>query len=200
MKIDKLNIGCGDNFVKDWLNIGLFPGRLPPGLSKVKGCLVLYADITYGFRRPFNEHIKDVQYVYASHFIEHIAFKDARKFLKIINVVMQKGGVLRLSFPDLELWIKKYCEDDKEFFKTYKSTYLKTDKVKTKGEIFMSQVHNFGHKWCYDFESMEHILQLAGFKDIQKKDAFDSLIPEIKKLEPSEEGRLLESAYVECVK
>jgi hypothetical protein len=47
---------------------------------------------------------------------------------------------------------------------------------------------------------MEHVMKEAGFANVIQKEPFDSLIPEIKKLEPSCEGTLLESAYVEATK
>lgn len=46
-KVEKLNVGCGYYFLKDWLNIGLFPWRdYPEGLiiRKDNGALVLNTD------------------------------------------------------------------------------------------------------------------------------------------------------------
>ena len=64
----------------------------------------------------------------------------------------------------------------------------------------MSQVNNWGHKWGYDFESMKRILEEAGFTDVKMKKPYESIIPNIKTIEPGSEGRLLETAYVEAKK
>jgi predicted SAM-dependent methyltransferase len=196
MNFDKLNLGCGSNFVKGWLNIGLLRKRkFPRNVVKEKdGAFILNCNLTKKFPACV-----DVQYTYASHFIEHLAFQQAKRLLKKIYEVTQEGGVLRLTFPDLELWIKNYYENDTSFFLRYQSLYLGRE-LKTKGEIFMSQVHGFGHKWCYDFETMKHVLGNIGFVGIQKKLAFNSVIPDIDQLEPNNAGRLLETAYVECFK
>lgn len=115
---------------------------------------------------------------------------------------MKQGGIIRLSVPDLELWVRKYYENDLSFFEKYRSLYLKTSSqlVNTKGQIFGARLHGFGHKSCYDFESLKDILGKAGFSNITKKTAFESAIPNIKELEPSDEGRLLESLYAEAEK
>lgn len=194
--VDKINIGCGDRFVEGWLNIGLFPeAHIPYGsvVRKDNGALVLNFDMNR--RLPISKNT--VRYVYASHFIEHLSFENGRVFLEGCYKMMKKGGIIRLAFPDMELWIRKYSENDREFFDKYRSIFLRDKPVSTKGEVFMSQVHGFGHKWNYDFEAMKNTLEKVGFSSIMRKVPFDSLIPEIRSLEPAEEGRVLETAYVE---
>jgi len=198
MGFEKLNIGCGTKIAQGWLNIGLFPEDEVPynTVQENDGALLLNCDVTGGLP----SYIDNVRYTYAGHFIEHLTWDQGIGFLSDIYRITRPRGVLRLVFPDLELWVKSYYENDMEFFDTYQTTYLQSQSVRTKGEIFMSQVHGFRHKWCYDFESIEHILRDAGFVDIEKKFALDSSIPDIDKVEPRSPGRLLESAYVECVK
>lgn len=193
--IDRINIGCGKDFIKGWLNIGLFLHvEIPYGyIIKQDGAFILNFDVTK--RLPIARNT--IKYLYASHFIEHLAFEDGIIFLKRCYMMMKKNGIIRLTFPDMELWIKQYYENNIDFFNKYKSFYFPTRDVKTKGEIFMSQVHGSGHKWNYDFESMKDIMKRTGFSNIAKKQAFNSLIPEIRKIEPTEEGRLLETVYVE---
>ncbi|HWQ95761.1 MAG TPA: hypothetical protein VN368_00160, partial [Candidatus Methylomirabilis sp.] len=70
----------------------------------------------------------------------------------------------------------------------------------TKGEIFTGQIHGYRHKWYYDFESIKDILERAGFSNITVKQLYESSMPDIIKLEPDSEGRLLETIYVEAEK
>lgn len=199
-KFNKLNIGCGSSYIKDWLNIGIFPEEeISYGTVKeMNGASVLHFDMTN--KLPLRDG--GVKYIYASHFIEHLNFEEGVKLLRRCYNFMQDGAVMRLTFPDLELWVRNYCENNTDFFEKYKNYFLKnkSPKVKTKGEIFMSQVHGFGHKWNWDFESMKHILSEIGFSNIEKKEAFDSDISNIKEIEPRGEGRLLETIYVEAIK
>jgi len=199
--MDRLNIGCGDHCIRDWLNISLWRNEeIPYGTTKkIRGAVVLHFDVTNGLPLPRNS----VKYVYASHFIEHLKFQEGIKFLKRCHKVMKKDGIIRLTFPDLEMWIRNYYEDNMKFFRDYSrlvKPYNEISGLKTKGEIFMSQVHNWGHKWNYDAESMKHILEKAKFRETETRKMFESRIPDIRKIEPSNPTRLLETAYVEAVK
>ena len=209
---DRINVGCGLSPAQGWLNIGLFsnndapPGeKFPYGTTKIKqGAMILHFDITKEIPIPKN----NIQFVYAGHFIEHLPFKDGIDFLKKCHQYMKEGGIIRLAFPDLGLWIKKYYEDDSDFFKKYYSLlkwhtkqypYLMPE-LKTKGEIFMLVAQMWGHKWLYDFESVKDVLERAGFVNISREKFRESSIPDIEKVEPADEERILESAYVEAEK
>jgi predicted SAM-dependent methyltransferase len=195
--IDKLNIGCGDNLIKGWLNIKLT--RYNYGFIKIKNEVkILNFDMRFKLPLASNQ----IRYIYASHFIEHLTFEEGNSLLKECYTNMKKGGIIRLTCPDMELWIKKYHQNNKSFFKKYHKLALKDKKdiIKTKGEILMSQVHGFGHKWNYDFESLKHVLEDAGFKNVTRKKVFESSIPEIKQIEPCTKLRLLETLYVEAKK
>ncbi|MDH7506888.1 MAG: hypothetical protein QHH15_03770 [Candidatus Thermoplasmatota archaeon] len=158
--VDKLNIGCGDNFVENWLNIGLF--NIPQGIylfSKTKKQTLI---INYDMTKEFPIEPDSINYIYASHFIEHLSFIQGINFLKNCYKVMKKGGLIRLVFPDLELWIKKYYENESSFFNKYyefTKNINKLPELKTKGEIFMSQFYCWNHKWCYDFDSIKDIFE-----------------------------------------
>jgi predicted SAM-dependent methyltransferase len=197
-RVDSIHVGCGDRFVKGWLNVGLFPeNRVPYGcVLEKEGALVLNFDVTRGL--PVSEG--QITHVYASHFMEHLTFADGVQFLERCRRMMKSGGIIRLTFPDLELWIRKYAENDTGFFEKYRSIYLKDGQARTKGQVFMSQVHGFGHQWNYDFEGMRGILEKAGFSEVVRKRPFESLIPAIESLEPRDEGRLLETVYIEARK
>jgi len=198
---DRLNVGCGINFVENWINIGLFdiPGGIY-SLSKTKNqTLIIHFDMTQEF--PINPN--KIRYIFAAHFIEHLNFSQGINFLRNCYKVMRKNGIIRLNFPDLELWSKKYYENDLSFFKKYydfSKNISGLPELRTKGEIFMSQVHWWDHKWCYDFDSIKDILERAGFSNIARKKVFESSLPDIKKLESDAPDRILETIYVEAEK
>tara|TARA_Y100000034_G_scaffold110233_1_gene142206 strand:- start:105 stop:779 length:675 start_codon:yes stop_codon:yes gene_type:complete len=185
-EFDKLNIGCGQDLIPGWLNIGLFTHKkYPYGLIFKK----LGSDLLkFNLSRKIPIKRNSISYIYASHFIEHLSPQDGIKFINSSYNYLKKGGIIRLTFPDLELWIKNYQKNNLSFFKRYNSFYSNNNK--TKG----------GHKWTYDFESISYLLKKAGFSQIKRKKAFDSLIPKIKLIEPNRPGRLLETCYVEAIK
>jgi predicted SAM-dependent methyltransferase len=195
----RLHVGCGFNFVRGWVNVGLFEESfLGYGCVTENNGLVLHADLTRDF--PFADGT--LEEVYASHFIEHFTFTEGLSLLRAFHRALRPGGVIRLTFPDLELWVRKYSEDDIAFFEKYRAFFANDPRqhVKTKGEVFMSQLHGWGHRWGYDYESARHLLDLAGFSRVGRKAAFDSAIADIRKLESSFEGRLMETCYVEAVR
>jgi len=201
---DKINIGCGDNIINivpGWLNINklrekeIFCGTVS---NKQDACF-LNCDVLKEL--PLIEN--NIKYVYASNFIEHLTFQESIDFLKKCFKIMKKGGVIRLSFPDLELWCKNYTFNNKKFFKQYyKFTggYNRLPELKTKGEIFMSQLHNWGHRWGWDIESMRHVLTITGFSKIKKKKHLKSAIVDINTIEPKTKVRVLECTYIEAFK
>jgi predicted SAM-dependent methyltransferase len=195
----RLHLGCGFNFVPGWINVGLFEeSYLPYAAVKHNNGLVLHLDATRDF--PFDEG--SLTAIYASHFIEHFPLEEGLSIVRTLHRALAPGAILRLTFPDLELWARKYAENDETFFEKYRRLFLTnaTVPVKTKAEIFMSQLHGWGHRWGYDYESARHLLQLAGFERIERKAPFDSALGDIKGLESRWEGRLMETCYVEAIK
>lgn len=195
---DRVNAGCGDLFVENWLNIGLFPNRLIPygTVKQVGAAHVIHFDLTEDFPLEANT----VQYLYSSHFIEHLTFDQALEFLRRCHHAMRQGGILRLTTPDLELWVRKYCENDLEFFERFYQIEQSYPALTTKGQILVGQIQGWTHRWLYDYSSLEDILVRAGFSHIEKIEALESAIPDIEKLEPCSEFRLMETLYVEARK
>lgn len=195
----RLHVGCGFRFASGWVNVGLFEESfLPYGEVCERHGLVFHLDVTKDF--PFDEG--SLTAIYASHFIEHFAFDEGLAMVRTMRTALAPGGVLRLTFPDLELWVRKYAENDTAFFEKYRSLFLDNPRshARTKGEVFMSQLHGWDHRWGYDYESMAHLLCLAGFTDVRRAALFDSAIPGIDKVESNWEGRTMETCYAEAVK
>jgi hypothetical protein len=64
--VRKLNIGCGSQFVRGWLNVGLFPEEeIEPGsVVEREGALVLHFNVLDGLPLPPGS----IDFIYASHF------------------------------------------------------------------------------------------------------------------------------------
>lgn len=197
-KIKRLHIGCGRYIASDWLNIDDYSTAVAPYgvITYSNGTVTLNID----FHKLDFAIFNNIKYIYSSHFIEHITYNQCRNFLIDAYRCMDTGGVIRLSCPDMGLWIKNYYENNKLFFQKYRYRGTKNPKIRTNGDIFMSQCHGHKHKWNYDFESLKLMMEDSGFKNVVKKTHFDSLIPNIKDVEPLDEIRQMESLYIEGCK
>lgn len=89
-----INLGCGDKYHKDWVNIDLYSDS-----PFVKSC-----DLRKGI--PFAENSFEV--VYHSQVIEHYEKDDARRFMKECYRVLKPDGIIRIVTPDLENVVRNY--------------------------------------------------------------------------------------------
>jgi predicted SAM-dependent methyltransferase len=83
-----LNLGCGDHFHPDWVNLDLVPASSQ----------VLAHDLTSGL--PFAD--KQFDAVYHSHLLEHLTPDDGRRLLEECYRTLKPGGFIRIVVPDLE--------------------------------------------------------------------------------------------------
>lgn len=88
-----LNIGCGNNYHSDWINLDLYRNRQ-----------VKYYNIKN--KLPFFSNSVDV--VYHSHVLEHLNKEEAERFIKDCFRVLKFGGIMRVVVPDLEQITKEY--------------------------------------------------------------------------------------------
>jgi SAM-dependent methyltransferase len=89
-----LNLGCGQRFHPDWINLDLRPAD--PSIR----CW----DVTQPL--PFADESFDV--VYHSHLLEHLPRDQALAFLQECRRVLKPRGILRLAIPNLEAIARLY--------------------------------------------------------------------------------------------
>jgi hypothetical protein len=115
---------------------------------------------------------------------------------------LKPGGIMRLLVPDVELWINNYHNNDTAFFDAYRRQIL-ADNIrlyKTKGAVLMGMLHLWGHRWGYDFETLDWLLSDTGFTNIRRTLFQESRISDICRVEPYSPLRGMESLCVECQK
>lgn len=197
---DRINMGCGNDFIKGWLNIGLFEDKekFPYGQVVTRdNAAVMNWDLTQGLDLGRGS----VKYIYASHFIEHLFITDGYRFLQNCHYLLNSEGVLRVTCPDLGLWIDQYVKKKDDYFNQYKEIFLRGDfELKTNGQVFMNTLYDWSHKWAYDYESLMDLIRRAGFIEIKQSSLHQSKIENISDIEPSQVGRVMETLYVEAIK
>ena len=88
-----LHVGCGNQRLEGWVNVDV---QDLPAVDVV-------ADVTRGLR------FRDVDAVFAEHFLEHLPIEGALRFLGEVHRALAPDGRLRLTTPNLEwVWTTHY--------------------------------------------------------------------------------------------
>jgi hypothetical protein len=150
-----LHIGCGKGLLPGWVNIDIHPA--PLSMNVLRGL-------------PFRAG--SARHIFVSHFLEHLFFpRDVKPFLAELRRVLAPGGVVRIVVPDIEQCIDAYSARDQVFFGSRRETWDWWPENPTRLEDFLAYAgagpepaYLFeSHKYGYDFETLQRILEDAGF-------------------------------------
>jgi predicted SAM-dependent methyltransferase len=175
-----VHLGCGYRPKKDWINV-----------DHARGPEV---QVVWDLRRrlPFTDD--SCAAIFSEHLIEHIAKEDAASLLSECHRALQPGGVLRISTPDAELFLRSYA-GDREFLAHpgfSKSIDTPVDRVN-------DMMREDGqHLWSYDEELLTLMFKRAGFSKIIRQRFGVSAHPRMNNIDF--EQREFESLYLEGVK
>ena len=196
--IKKVNLGCGPIGKDDWINLDwgilAFMHRNPLVENFLLACKLFPKG--YNIKWPKNLFLHNcrsklpfkegsIDFIYSSHFIEHLKRFETERILEDCHRVLKKNGVLRLIIPDLELLTRKYVEKDKDFFCAL--NHLLNNDPNSKEEFYfadvfldsffpvsykkpykgMHRLYSFfirPHLWMYVFISLRGFLEKAGFE------------------------------------
>lgn len=203
----KVNIGSGLCVADGWINLDVniptlvarWPSvvkrmvyRIMPRSSAARRfyseeqfCEILnqhvfvHHDITYGV--PFRD--QSVDYIYSSHFVEHLFLGQARSLFRDCHRVLKSGGVFRVVVPDLEYVLSLFNHGEQQ----RALSYFFYDS----GPSYFTR-----HKYMYDFGLMKKELAEAGFNSITRYQCGRGATPDIEALDRRDE----ESLYVEAVR
>jgi len=154
-RADRLHIGSGPQILPGWVNID---NVRYPGVDRV-------LDVTRGL--PF----RDVRFIFAEHFIEHLDLHAAMYLLRECRRVLADDGVLRLSTPNLDwVWASHYQMNAsvQECFRLNRA------------------FRAWGHQFLYNEPALTAILHDAGFANVVRRDYRQSDHPELQNLERHE--------------
>jgi ubiquinone/menaquinone biosynthesis C-methylase UbiE len=150
-------------------------------------------------RLPFKDG--SVDFIYTSHFLEHVQHYEAEDILKECKRILAPSGVLRVSVPDLKIVSEKYLAKDMNFFKRMMGYEPSQANLGNIADLYVRQFLGYdswsrpgflkslqrrfirGHLWMYDFESLSDILSKAGFKRIERCEAGQGKVPDLDFLE-----------------
>jgi hypothetical protein len=234
-----LNIGCGRDLARHYSDRGFLyvdaediAGELIaelPGsrlLRTSAGYHYLQCDLTNGL--PIKAAC--VEAVFLEHVVEHLALGAAVMLLRDAHRALVAGGCLRVSVPDLALYVSAYVNRDHTFFRTHARgiavpaactweevigdlpengapflpATLDPDLVTaflSRPAAAVNQIFQFwGHRWVYDFDEMKALLVAAGFAEASVEQAAYRSGRNPRLAGLDRDFRKDESLYVEAVK
>lgn len=158
----KLHLGCGDRYLRGWLNIDLE--------SRI-------ADKKFDLTRPWPYASKTVTCIYAEHFIEHVLYAQLEKLLLECYRVLKPGGAIRLSTPDLAYLVHCYLNNNIIEWKDYDFM------PDTACQMLNDGFTKWGHRYVYDERELMGMLSRAGFCDNERCGWKQSDYPEFFEIE-----------------
>lgn len=199
-RVKRLHIGAFDQPAPGWYNTDITPhlfiARMPllPMLMHRVGALDdqrflqhqsgVFRQLHYlNVRRPLRLSANSVEAVFSSHVLEHIAFEDALRLLREVRRVLQPGGVVRTSVPDLDRIVADFVPEEAD---------------KTAWMIFESRGRKDknAHRWLYNAHSLTALLREAGFEEVRRCEYRTGRCPDIDFLD----NRPEQSVFVEATK
>jgi len=177
-KYDRLHVGCGKNYFKEWINADIDP----------RTDLIVFLQKRLPFRNLFLSRI------YSEHVFEHVSYASGVSFLKEARRTLQPGGVLRIAMPDLDDLIDGYQQNWRRFDWVNWPAF---SFIQTKAEMINIAFRWWGHKHLYNKEELARALSAAGFSRFYFPLPGQSDYPDLQGLETRKDSKLIAEAIKE---
>jgi predicted SAM-dependent methyltransferase len=181
-----LNLGCGPNNVPGYVNADFYSFRKIIGRNASR--LEWYLDLRY----PLQCRSDTFDGVFSEHTIEHLYPAEVAALLKELYRCMKNGAVIRLTVPDVGMYVKFYRgELGGEVGEGFRRRFA------TGCQAIRNMAQNYFHRSVWDFDELSGSLAAAGFRNISRMEfgvgAMSGLLLDRK-------DRAWETMYVEAVK
>ena len=198
----RVNLGSALAVAPGWIHVDASPNALLGGRSRwiqvlayritgsnaffeldeyrrrLNNFLFVHHDLAYGI--PLRD--ASVDFVYSSHFLEHLGQASGLRLLRESYRVLRVGGVIRVCVPDLDKAVEFYLRGERERF----LSYFFTDE----------RLGRHRHRFMYNFESLRDALCVAGFVDVTRCAFRIGRTPDLHLLD----NRSDETLYVEAMR
>jgi SAM-dependent methyltransferase len=167
-----INLGCGLSIAPGWINIDSSPNaRLSkyPLLKWTLWKLGVLSSPHYTAPWPRSIEVRDlknplpyadssIDYVYTSHFLEHLSRDDGQKLIREAFRVLKPHGLVRLVVPDLAVGVRDYVATMQSNPNDAKAApeflnWLQLSRPEVRDP----------HLWMYDAPSLTAVLSKCGF-------------------------------------
>lgn len=154
----KLNLGCGPNVRKGWLNIDLLDSR---------------ADLQLDLRECWPFPDGGVSHIYSEHVFEHFEFQEeVPHFLSEALRVLSAEGIFDVGVPDTAWPLRAHGNPNDDYWSLVKPP-MHPNWCETQLDhinYHFRQERQYGeHKYAWDEETLARSLQRAGFTSIVRR-------------------------------
>jgi predicted SAM-dependent methyltransferase len=200
-----INLGCGLSTAPGWINIDNSPSaRLSkyPLLKLILRKLGVLSNPHYGaqwsraievrdLRKPLPYDDLSIDYVYSSHFLEHLSPDDGQKLIGEVFRVLKPRGLVRIVVPDLAIGARHYVAamDSNPNDAKAATAFINWLQLSTTGL-------RDPHLWMYDAPSLAAIFSECGFINTVVCEYRKGRVPDCDILD----NRADESLYLEAEK
>jgi glycosyltransferase involved in cell wall biosynthesis/ADP-heptose:LPS heptosyltransferase len=147
-KTMRLHLGCGNIKVPGFINVDIDP-TLPA------------VDVVDDIRELNHFNKNSASLIYACHVLEHFANDKVLPVLRRWHEVLEPGGELRISVPDIDRIVTIYYKNWKHFQTPPNTPWI--------GLLYGGQGDRYDfHKTGFNFTYLKYLLQQAGFTEIEE--------------------------------
>ena len=147
--VRRLNWGCGPKPQAGWLNADQRPA---PGV-----------DLCGGIRDGLPLPDESLEYIVSIHALQELPYLDVVPALQDLRRILQPGGVLRLSLPDLDRGIAAYQRNDPAYF------YVPDEETRTiSGKLIVQMTWYGASRTLFTFQFADELLRRAGFAAVRR--------------------------------
>ncbi|KGG14951.1 MULTISPECIES: class I SAM-dependent methyltransferase [unclassified Prochlorococcus] len=168
--------------------------RISANLRNIISNKAIYGDIT----KRLPERSSSVDFLYASHVLEHLPLKEFTFAIKESYRILKKGGIFRLVVPNLRYFIEEYLDSDSKSKSI--DFCLNSNLGKESFENIFSRMRGDGHHLMYDYQTLENELSKVKFSSIRRARFDDSEYSEFKEVEDKNRWEYPENIGFECIK
>lgn len=162
----KLHLGCGQFIKLGWVNIDVGSGQLPPDidLAAHPDTVLIQHDLRFGL--PLEEGSCD--YIYSSHFFEHLTAEEGFRLMRECYLKLQPGGIFRIAQPRFREAFAAYLQGNNKWFEPLEEhVHEVLPGIKTVIDYVNFSVYQDGdHKCVYDEERTIQILRSLGYSSV----------------------------------
>lgn len=195
----KLHLGAGGDIKVGWVNLDLaFKPSPKRRRARSDQDTVL---VEYDLRRGLPLPAESCDYIYSSHFFEHLEYRDGLRLMRDCHRSLRPGGIFRVALPTFKGLFSRYLQADEEagLSPALSGQILRLLPDLEPGTETMVDWINYGvyqrgeHRYIYDEEKVILLLQRIGYSSVEESQYEEGM-------DPDTEARRKYSFYVQAVK